>query len=153
MKLTQILSERLIAPNLKARNKLGLIDELAHLIARVHEDVNAGAVAKALLDRERISSTAVGHGVAIPHARTSGTDGVVGCLGLSREGVDFDSEDGRPTHIFFVLVAPEVSAGEHLALLAQIARLCRSDTFRRDLLAAESAHSAYEVIREAEAAE
>ncbi len=146
MNLTELLSERLIAVDLKATGKLAVIEELAHVITRVHDEINPNAVARAVLERERISSTALGHGVAIPHAKTSVVDSIVGCLGLSREGIDFDAEDGRPTRIFFTLIAPETSAGEHLKVLARIARLCQVQRFREELLASESARVAYELI-------
>lgn len=151
MNLTDLLSERLIAADLKATGKLAVIEELAHVITRVHDDVNADAVARAVLDRERISSTAVGHGVAIPHAKTQVVDTIVGCLGLSRAGIDFDAEDGRPTRIFFALIAPQTSSGEHLEVLARIARICQSDGFREALVASDSARAAYELIRVEEA--
>ncbi len=151
MNLTDLLSERLIAVDLKSTGKLAVIDELAHLITRVHDDINANGVSRALLQRERISSTALGHTVAIPHTKTSEVDTIVGCLGLSRDGIDFDADDGRPTRIFFTLIAPEGSSGEHLKVLARIARLCQMQDFREALLAADSAHAAFEVIGEAEA--
>lgn len=151
MNLTELLSERLISVDLKATGKLAVLEELAHLISRVHDEVNPEAVARALLERERISSTAVGHTVAIPHAKTPVVDSVVGCLGLSRAGIDFDADDGLPTRIFFTLVAPQSSSGEHLKVLARIAQLCQSDDFRTGLLQAESAHAAFEVLAAAEA--
>ncbi len=151
MNLTDLLSERLIAADLKATGKLAVIEELAQVITRVHDEINPKAVARAVLERERISSTALGRGVAIPHAKTSVVDTIVGCLGLSREGIDFDAEDGRPTRIFFTLIAPETSAGEHLKVLARIARLCQVEGFSEALLAADSAAVAYELIRSEEA--
>jgi len=151
MNLTDLLSERLIAADLRATGKLAVIEELAHVITRVHDEINPDAVARAVLDRERISSTALGHGVAIPHAKTSLVDMIVGCLGLSRDGIDFDAEDGVPTRIFFTLIAPQTSTGEHLKVLARIARLSQSDLFREALLASDSAHAAYELIRAEEA--
>lgn len=151
MNLTDLLSERLIAADLKATDKLAVLEELAHVITRVHDEINPDAVARAVLDRERISSTALGHGVAIPHAKTPAVDTIVGCLGLSRDGIDFDAEDGRPTHIFFTLIAPESSSGEHLKVLARIARLCQVDGFREALLASGSAHAAYQLISAEEA--
>ncbi len=151
MNLTDLLCERLIAADLKASGKLAVIEELAHVITRVHDEINPDAVARAVLERERISSTALGHGVAIPHAKTPVVDTIVGCLGLSREGIDFDAEDGRPTRIFFTLIAPETSSGEHLKVLARIARLCQGEGFREALLASESAAAAYELIGREEA--
>lgn len=150
MHLSELLTERLISANLKADGKLALLDELAHLISRTHEGINADAVARALLDRERIMSTAVGHGVAIPHAKTSAVTDIVGCLGLHHGGIDFDADDGSKTHIFFTLLAPEDSTGEHLKVLARISRLCQDSDFRGQLRAADSNQGILEIIRSAE---
>ncbi len=150
MNLSDLLTERLIAPDLKADGKLALLDELAHLIARNHEGVNPEAVTRALLDRERIMSTAVGHGVAIPHAKTSAVDQIVGCLGLHRAGVDFDAEDGSKTHVFFTLLAPVKSSEGHLEVLAQIARLCHHQGFLTRLQDCQTSAEMYQLIRDVE---
>ncbi|MFH2010343.1 MAG: PTS sugar transporter subunit IIA [bacterium] len=150
MMLSDLLSERLVSADLKADGKLAVLDELAHLISRAHEEIDPAVVSRALLDRERIQSTAVGQDVAIPHAKTAVVDQIIACVGISRAGVDFDAEDGSLTRLFFTLLAPESSAGEHLKVLARISRLCQKEEIRTRLLAAESATSILEVIRQEE---
>jgi len=150
MKLSDLLAEPLISVQLAASTTLGVLEELSGLLARHHEGVDAGKVAQALLERERIMSTAVGHGVAIPHAKTAAVPKVMACLGIHRDGVDFGAEDGERTHLFFTLLAPEDSVGEHLKVLARISRLCQDSSFRTALLAAESSGEALSAILEAE---
>ena len=150
MNLGDLLNERLISADLKADGKLAVLEELAGLITRVHEEINPESVARALLDRERIMSTAVGDGVAIPHAKTSAVDQIVACLGVSPRGIDFDADDGSRTHIFFTLLAPENSTGEHLKVLARISRLCQDALFRKQLREAGSGHGILDIVRDAE---
>ncbi len=150
MKLSELLTERLISADLQADGKLAVLDELAQLISRAYEGVNAEAVARALLDRERIMSTAVGAGVAIPHAKTPAVDRIVVCLGLHRDGIDFEAEDGSKTQIFFTLLAPERSSGEHLKVLARISRICQDKEFRKRLRAAGNSVAIMELIRDTE---
>jgi PTS system nitrogen regulatory IIA component len=101
-----------------------------------------------LIDREGLASTAIGEGVAIPHGKLSTVSEIVACLGRAREGVDFDSMDGQPTYLFFVLVAPENSTGAHLKALARISRVFKDSTFRRQLLEAPDGDSMYRIIAE-----
>ena len=150
MNLCDFLSERLIVADLKATGKLAVLGEAATMISRAYEGLNADGIARALLDRERIASTAVGDGVAIPHAKTPAVDRIIAFLGISRAGIDFDAEDGSLTHIFFALIAPAGSGGEHLRVLARISRLCQCVDFREQLIARGSAHEILGVIRQME---
>jgi PTS system nitrogen regulatory IIA component len=99
-----------------------------------------------LLDRERISTTAIGEGVAIPHGKLAGVDRVLGVFARSPEGVDFASMDGEPTHLFFALIAPENAAADHLKALARISRLLKDERFRRRLIAAPNQQELYATI-------
>jgi PTS system nitrogen regulatory IIA component len=103
---------------------------------------------QALEDRERLNSTALGEGVAIPHGKLAGVKRVLAAFGRSSQGVDFSSLDGKPTHLFFLLVAPEDSAGAHLKALARISRLLKDQGFRAKLLRASDARELYRTIRE-----
>lgn len=152
MKLSDLLAEPLISVQLAASTQLGVLEELSELLARHHEGVDAGRVARALMERERIMSTAVGHGVAIPHAKTPAVPAVMACLGIHRQGMDFGAEDQERTHLFFTLLAPEESVGEHLKVLARISRLCQDPPFRAALQAADTPATALGVILEAEKA-
>src|SRR4029077_15576387 len=103
---------------------------------------------QALEDRERLNSTALGEGVAIPHGKLPGIKRVFAAFARSRQGVDFQSLDGEPTHLFFLLVAPEDSAGAHLKALARISRLLKDEPFRTRLMQAPTAADLYATIRE-----
>lgn len=135
MKIMDFLSEDAIAVDLRSVNKTDAIKELVDLL------INAGEVDKKdrtkvvelLLAREALGSTAIGHNVAIPHTKTDSIKNLVGAFGLSRRGVDFDSLDGETVYIFFLLLAPQDSAGPHLKALARISRLIK-DKYFRDLL-------------------
>lgn len=150
MKLTDIFAERAISADLKAEGKLALLRELSLLVARVHEDANPDLLARALLERERIMPTALGFGVAIPHAKTSEVDRLVGCLGIHRAGIDFDAEDGSRTHIFFALLAPEEAGSDHQEVLAHLSKLSQDSKLRKALREAGDSRALLEILREAE---
>ncbi len=151
MKIVDFIREDLILPDLQSKAKLDLLSELADHLARHNDGVSKDALMKVLVDRERLASTAIGEGVAIPHGKLDAVGKLVACVGRAREGVDFDSMDGRPTHLFFVLVAPENSTGVHLKALARISRLFKDPEFRTRLLAADSAKDMFEVIADEDA--
>ncbi len=135
MKISDFLCAKAVSSDLSASDKEGVIKELVTLL------INAGAIDKKykgklvdiLLAREALGSTAIGQGVAIPHGKCEYVDKLTAGLGISRKGVDFDSLDGEPAHIFFLLVAPIDSAGPHLKALAKISRLLKDKFFRESL--------------------
>lgn len=151
MKIVDFIREDCILPDLRSTAKLDLLDELADQLARQNAGVSKDSLMKVLVDRERLASTAIGEGVAIPHGKLDAVGKLIACVGRAREGVDFDSMDGRPTHLFFVLVAPENSTGVHLKALARISRLFKDPEFRSRLLAAGDAHDMFEVIADEDA--
>ena len=148
MRIDDFLAEETVVPALEGRTKDDVIEELAEVVSRQHPEIDHWRLVGALQDRERLNSTALGEGVAIPHGRLAGAKRVMGAFGRSPQGVDFNSLDGKPTHLFFLLVAPEDSAGAHLKALARISRLLKDDAFRARLMQAEDAASLYRVIRE-----
>jgi PTS system nitrogen regulatory IIA component len=101
-----------------------------------------------LLEREKLGSTGIGDGIAIPHGKLAGLDNLIISFGRSREGVGFDSLDGNPVYIFFLLMAPENSAGQHLKALAKISRMLKDRDFRKGLTEAESSEEMYNLIIE-----
>jgi len=117
------------------------------VLTNEHREIDRGRLIQALEDRERLNSTALGDGVAIPHGKLPGLKRVLAAFGRSRPGVDFQSLDGKPTHLFFLLVAPEDSAGAHLKALARISRLLKDDGFRARLMEAGDARDLFETIR------
>jgi PTS system nitrogen regulatory IIA component len=151
MKIGDMLTEELVVSALNGRTKAEVIDELARVVTRAHPEIDHGLLVQALEDRERLNSTALGDGVAIPHGKLPGVKRVVAAFGRSRTGVDFQSLDGRPTHLFFLLVAPEDSAGAHLKALARISRLLKDESFRARLMQATDTHALYTTIHDEDA--
>ena len=151
MRIDDFLAPEMVVPALQGRTKDDVIEELAEVVSKHHPEIDHWRLVGALQDRERLNSTALGEGVAIPHGRLAGAKRVMGAFGRSPQGVDFNSLDGKPTHLFFLLVAPEDSAGAHLKALARISRLLKDEAFRTRLMQAEDAASLYRVIREEDA--
>jgi len=135
MKIMDFLSPQAVSANIQATDKKGTIKELVSLLIKSGEikEKDRGEVAKVLLEREALGSTGIGQEIGIPHGKFSGVKRLVGACAISRKGVDFESLDGEPVHIFFLLVAPEDSAGPHLKALARVSRLLK-DKFFRDIL-------------------
>ena len=128
MKICDVLDRRSILPDLKARNKKGILEELVVPVAEI-AGVSQKDLAKVLMERERLGSTGIGGGIGIPHGKMKNLESLVLGFGLSRKGVDFESLDGQPTHIFFLLITPENNTGLHLKLLARISRILKNDPF------------------------
>ena len=104
------------------------------------------SILKVLLEREQLGSTGIGGGIGIPHGKLKAIDSIVVGFGLSRGGVDFDSLDNKPVHIFFLLITPENSTGSHLKVLAQISRLLKQSDFKDRLIKSQSVDDIIEVI-------
>ena len=149
MKILDILvSEELVAPALCGKTKTEVVSELAEHFARRHRTIDKEKLVRVLWERERLGSTAIGDGIAIPHGKLSGLDEVLGAFARHPAGVDFESLDGGPTRLFFLLVAPENSVGQHLKALARVSRLLKDETFRERLLAAADQGELFRLIRE-----
>ncbi len=150
MKLTDILIRDACLVELKARTKKDTVRELAEAIASNVEGLDGGALMQMLLERERLGSTAMGDGIAIPHARIESLDRLLASFGRSRQGVDFDSLDGKPTHIFFLLVAPGREGSTHLLTLARLSRFLTSAAFREKLINLDSIDELFAAVEEEE---
>jgi PTS system nitrogen regulatory IIA component len=148
MKIVDILSERLVIPELQGTSKDAVLQELAQHLSSVHPEINAKQLVDVLWERERLGSTAIGDGIAIPHAKLPGLRSVLAAFGRHRRGVDFQSLDGNPTKIFFLLVAPEDSVGQHLKALARVSRLLKDASFRARLVSADGRAELYSCIHE-----
>ena len=133
MKIAEFLSEKAIVPSIKAVNKEGVIRELVDAIAKAEGIRNKEELVKALIGRELLGSTGIGQGVGIPHAKTNAVKKLVAAFGICHPGAEFEALDGEPVYIFFLLVAPEDSAGPHLKALARISRLLKDKFFRESL--------------------
>lgn len=148
MKITDFLNAQSVIPALEGREKSAALEEMAGLLAFCHPRLTKEKVLDVLVAREKISTTAIGEGVAIPHGKLAGVDRVLGVFARSPEGVDFASLDGEPTHLFFALIAPENAAADHLKALARISRLLKDEGFRRRLMAANTQQELYAIIAE-----
>ena len=148
MKITDILSPDMVVADLKGATKPEVLNELAKVLAAKYKEVKLGDLTAVLAERERLGSTAIGDGIAIPHGKLRGVTKIIGVFGRHVQGVDFDSLDGGPSHLFFVLVAPEDSASLHLKALARVSRLLKDGSFRSRLLAAGDSAELYSLIKE-----
>jgi PTS system nitrogen regulatory IIA component len=148
MKITEILSPDLIVPELVGNTKSEVLRELAQPLATKYHEFDVAALTAVLAERERLGSTAIGDGIAIPHGKVRGVKQILGTFGRHRRGVDFESLDGRPTHLFFVLVAPEDSTSLHLKALARVSRLFKDNSFREHLMEANEANEIFRLISE-----
>ena len=148
MKIVDILPESLVIPSLRGRTKEDVVRELAGHLAAVHTEIDANRLVDVLWERERLGSTAIGDGIAIPHGKLPGLKSVLGAFGRHLAGVDFQSLDGNPSKLFFLLVAPEDSVGLHLKALARVSRLLKDPEFRARLLTAGDQAELYRTIRE-----
>ena len=147
MKILDVLDKEAILVDLKSDDKKGVLEELVTPAARI-AGVNHEEVMRVLLDREQLGSTGIGGGIGIPHGKLKGLKSLVLGFGLSRKGVDFESMDGKPTHIFFLLVTPENSTGLHLKLLARISKILKNDLFKEKLLGATDSDEILSIIKE-----
>lgn len=134
MKLPEIIEENNVIPELRAKDKKGVLEELAEAISRHEPSIDKGALVKVLVERERLGSTGIGDGVAIPHGKMNGVSRPIISFGRSKQGLDFDSMDGQPAHLFFLLIAPEDSSSVHLQVLAKIAKILKNRDFRKKLM-------------------
>ena len=146
MRLSEILAIDNIIPELKAKDKKGVLGELAEVIANYDANIDKGMLVKVLIEREHLGSTGIGDGVAIPHGKLSSVKQPIVSFGRSKKGLDFDSMDGQPAFLFFLLLAPENSSGVHLQVLTKIARILKSSTFRKALMQVDTREEIYQTI-------
>ncbi|MDP2840462.1 MAG: PTS sugar transporter subunit IIA, partial [Syntrophales bacterium] len=128
--------------------KRDALAELAGVFAQGRINVDSEAMLHVLLERERLGSTGIGDGIAIPHGKLPGLEEMVVSFGRSREGIAFEAMDGKPVHLFFLLMAPENSAGQHLKALAKISRMLKDANFRKNLLEAKMHEDLFRIIAE-----
>ncbi len=147
MKILDVLPREAILADLRAQDKKSILEELVEPIARL-KSVDLDELVLVLMERERLGSTGIGSGIGIPHGKLKNLDELVLGFGLSRKGVDFESMDGRPTHIFFLLMTPENSTGLHLKVLARVSKILKNENFRERLLGATTRDDIYGIIRD-----
>jgi PTS system nitrogen regulatory IIA component len=151
MKISELLDPKAIVADLQARDKDCALAELTDALIVSEPSLQRDEVIEVLQEREKLGSTGIGDGVAIPHGKLAGIPELMLAFGRSRAGVDFESMDGQPAHLFFLLVAPEESVGVHLKTLARISKLLKAAAVRQKLLDAADQAAIYQVILDEEA--
>ena len=150
MVLTQILEPECIKVPLAGRDKESVITELVDILDANKLLVDKNDVLQAVLSRENTRSTGIGSGIAIPHGKCKGVEDLVMAIGISRQGVDFQSIDNKPVHIIVLLASPTDRTGPHIQALARISRLMLDEEFKNKLQNAASARELYDLINEKE---
>ena len=148
MKVMDIFRKEYIVEGLKSKSKREVLAELSGVFLQGNVKYNHEEMINTLLEREKLGSTGIGDGVAIPHGKLANLEELVVSFGRSKEGVEFDAMDGRPAHIFFLLMAPEDTTGKHLKALAKISKMLKDSSFRKKLLEAKSKDELYTIITE-----
>lgn len=151
MKLIDLLKINYIKYPLAASNKVDVIKELLSLFSENNLIDNREEVLKAVLEREKILSTGLGNGVAIPHCKTNSVEEFGVALGIHSKGVDFQSLDHKPAHIIFLLIGPENKPGFHIRLLSRISRIISKEDVRRQILASKTPEEIYRIFQAEEA--
>ena len=146
MTLLDILSADSTLVDLKGETKQDIIAELVDTLAVGDAISDRAKVLQAVLEREKIMSTGIGDGIAIPHGKSDAVEKLVAALGTQRRGVDFEALDGEPAYVFFLLVSPANVSGPHIKALARISRLLKNDDFKKKLIAAETSAEIIEII-------
>lgn len=150
MNLTELLDEQVILVNMEATHKRGVIEEMATALTTSGKITDQDAVLQAVLEREKIMSTGIGKGVAIPHGKCNAVNQLAGVLGIKKEGIDFQALDEQPVYLFFLLVSPTDVSGPHIRALAHISRLLRHDNLRKKLIDAQNPQDVLNLISEEE---
>jgi len=154
MKVVDFLASDAVMPVLRGASKAEVLTEMASFLAArpaTGKAIDARALYRLLEEREQLASTAIGEGIAIPHAKLEGLPRMVGALGRSPAGLAFDSLDGKPTYLVFLLAVPASSATDHLKALARLSRLFREAEVRQRLLAAPDGATMYRTLAEEDA--
>ena len=152
MKFSDFISEKAIRAELTADTKEGVIAELVESLLKVGEigaDEKADIIA-AIMKREELGSTGIGRGVAVPHTKHGSVDKLVGTVGVSVDGVDFNSLDGEKVQLFFLLISPPERPGDHLRALENISRQLRDETFCRFLKQSKTSDDIHQLLEEAD---
>jgi PTS system nitrogen regulatory IIA component len=151
MLLSELLSDAAVLPRLKATGKRDAVAELVALLESAHGLDSRGEILDRVLRREAMMSTGIGNGVAIPHGKARAVDRMMAACAVSPAGVDFEAADGEPAHLFILLVSPESVGTPHVKVLANISRLLKEESVRRNLREADSAGAFLAALKAAEA--
>lgn len=147
MKISDILSEEGIEVNLISTTKEDALNELVDLLNKGNKLDNIENIRKAIFERERLSSTGISNGLAIPHAKVNEIDKIIAGIGLSKDGIDFEAIDHVKSHIFFILISPKEDHGTHVKTLAKITKILKDETSRTQLLVCKNASEVIQFIK------
>jgi len=148
MRVIDFLCQKAVVLDLQARDKKGAIGELVDLLYKEKKVKDPEKAIDAIIEREKLGTTGIGQGVAIPHSRTDSVNELVGAFGISKQGVDFEALDGEPVRLIFLLLTPKEFAGQYLRALARVSRLFKDKFFRQALLDAKSVDEVLKIIRQ-----
>ena len=148
MQLVDVLKENMIFLNFEANNKEEAIEKFINSLEKTGTIKEPNALKDALLEREKLGTTGIGQGIAMPHARSSAIKDLTVAFFRSEKGIDFKSMDSEPVHLVFLLLAPVTAGGHYLKLLAKISRLLRGDDFRTALMEAKDVSSVLQIIQD-----
>jgi mannitol/fructose-specific phosphotransferase system IIA component (Ntr-type) len=151
MKISDILVEDVVLAGMEGTTKDEIINTLVDLVGKSPKVLDREKVRKAIFDREKIMSTGVGNGFAIPHGKTDAVSDIVGAFGVTKAPIDYHSLDEKPVRLVFLLVGKDNLVGPHLKLLSRISRLMNKEEFRTKLTEAKSAKDVLEMFRQEEA--
>jgi nitrogen PTS system EIIA component len=150
MKITDFLKEDCVLLSVKSRDKKEAISELLELLKEKRYIKDSQDILDNVMEREKLGSTGIGQGIAVPHTKTEQIEELVGAVGISNDGISFEALDGEPVYIIFLILAPTKSIGLHLKALAKIARLLKDKTFRNALRKANNKSEIIKIIKEDE---
>ncbi|MEW6374584.1 MAG: PTS sugar transporter subunit IIA [Thermodesulfobacteriota bacterium] len=148
VKLLDYLKEEWVIPDLQGTDKRSILKELSSVLVKPCQMASSEELVQILLDREKLGSTGIGEGIAIPHGRLKKVKNFFISFGRSIKGVDFDSIDQNPSLLFFLVIAPENSAVENLKLLGRIVTLLKDTSFKKRLIGARSQKELFQIIAE-----
>jgi fructose-specific phosphotransferase system IIA component len=148
MTLIELLTKEVIKVPVVSTQKKEIIKELIDILYKNNMVSNTEEVYQAVLQRESLCSTGLENGIAVPHAKTKAVTNLTMALGISKQGIDFDALDGKPSHLFFLIIAPPDKSGPHIEALSEIGRITRSETFCKMLISAKDSDEVIKLFTE-----
>jgi len=148
LKIAEILQEQCVVADIRGKTKREIITELVEALAKARLVKDVEPVVNVVMDREKLGSTGIGNGVAVPHGKLKNINNIMCAFGRSQNGVDFDAVDRAPVHIFFLVLAPEDSASLHLKVLSRITKILRDQSLRKKIIKLTNVRELYTSILE-----
>lgn len=151
--LTKVFSQKAITVSLQSTDKDEVLEELVEQLIQAYPDLDRTKILNAIIERESKMSTGIGKGIAVPHGKTSAVSGIVGAVGISKTGIDFDSLDGKPVNLFFMILSSPDECEAHLQAMKQLSQMLCSGEYSQALLNANTAEEAFTVLGNFDAAQ